>query len=250
MDTTTLQKAGLTESQAKGYLALISHSGLTAAELAGKIGENRTNGYAIADRLVELGLATRSEGVKNTYKAENPARLNQLLIARQRDLKAASSELAGILPALVSTYRLVSDKPGVLHLEGLDALRLIYDDVIKTGQTLQVFPSAYDRDDPETAAMIDRQIARQRKAGIKTRALLRQEVYDQFTDTQDELFEARPAAFTALESQILLYGDSIAITTFNTGVVSTILTSPAVAQTFRQLFEAMWGPQPAAAPVQ
>ena len=38
-DTTILRKAGLTESQAKGYLALIEHGQLTPVELAEKTGE-------------------------------------------------------------------------------------------------------------------------------------------------------------------------------------------------------------------
>ena len=46
-ETTILRKAGLTESQAKGYLALIEHGALSPAELAEKTGENRTNGYMI-----------------------------------------------------------------------------------------------------------------------------------------------------------------------------------------------------------
>lgn len=240
MDHSILKKAGLTDSQAKGYIALIERGRLSAPELASAIGESRTNSYAIAERLVELGLAIKDDSPKLSYLPDNPAKLNQLLVSKQREIKAASQEIAGILPTLISTYRLVSDKPGVLHLEGIDSLRLIYDDVIKTGQTLHVFPSAYDRQDTDTAAMIDKQIARQRKAGIKTRALLRHTIFEQFDDSQDDLFEARPANFSALEAQILLYGNNIAISTFGNGVVSTILTSPAVAQTFLLIFEALW----------
>ena len=240
MDHSILKKLGLTESQAKGYLALVENGRLAASELAGLIGESRTNSYAIAERLVELGLAAKIPGGKLSYQAENPARLNQLVINRQKELRATSQELAGVLPAMVSTYRLVSDKPGVIHLEGIDSLRLIYDDVIKTGQTVHVFPSSHDRDDPDIAAMIDAQIARQHKAGIATKALLRQEVYESFRDRQNTLFEVRPAAFTGLEAQILIYGNNIAVTTFSTGVVSTIIVSPPVAQTFLAIFNAQW----------
>jgi len=241
MDTSVLRKAGLTESQAKGYLALVEHGALTPTELAEHTGETRTNAYAIADKLVELGLATKANSPKNTYEAESPAKLKQLLISKQHAIKAASDELAGLLPQLMSVYRLTNNRPGVLYLEGIDSLRLIYDDIIKTGQTLRIFPSAHDRDDPEITAAIDRQIDRQRKASIKTESLIRQEVFAQFTGAQDDLFEARPAAFGELETQILLYGDNVAMTTFQNGVVSTIITSPLIAQTFEQLFATLWG---------
>jgi sugar-specific transcriptional regulator TrmB len=240
MDTSALRKAGLTDSQAKGYLALVENRALTPAELAEKTGETRTNAYAIADKLVELGLATKTADSKNAYQAESPAKLKQLLVSKQQAIKAASEELAGILPSLLSVYRLTNDRPGVLYLEGADSLRLIYDDIIKTGHTVRIFPSSYDRDNAEIAAMIERQIERQRAAGIKSETLIREDLWPQFAAAADELFEARPAAFGKLETQILLYGDTVALTTFKNGLVSTVVTSPFIAQTFNQLFEALW----------
>ena len=50
-DTNILQKAGLTESQAKGYLALIKNGALSPVELAKKTDESRTNGYMICEKL-------------------------------------------------------------------------------------------------------------------------------------------------------------------------------------------------------
>lgn len=240
-DTTILRKAGLTESQAKGYLALIEHGELSPTDLADKTGESRTNGYMICDRLVALGLATKKEGKKALYSPEDPSRLRQLLAHRQQALKKANDELSILLPSLVSTYKLVTDKPGVLYLEGIDSFRAIYDDIISTGDTLRIFPSAYDRDDPQIAAMIDRQIARQRKAGIKTEALMRDEVYNPAHN--DALFEARRAHFGPLDTQIMIYGPNVALTTFSKGIVTTILTNQLIADTFRQLFAAQWNHQ-------
>lgn len=239
-DTTILRKAGLTESQAKGYLALIKHGQLSPVELAEKTGESRTNGYMICEKLASLGLAAKKGDKKVTYVPENPTKLKQLLINQQRRLKEADSQLSGVLPALLSTYRLATDKPGTIYFEGLDSLKKVYDDIIQTGETIQIFPSAYDRDDPETAAMIDSQIKRQRTAGIKTEVLLRDAIYKQFSNNRDPLFEARPTTLGALDAQIIIYGDNIALTTFHNGVVTTIITSSPIANTFKQLFANQW----------
>ena len=239
-DTTILRKAGLTESQAKGYLALIQHGSLSPGELAERTNETRNNGYMICEKLEKLGLATKKDGKKTVYMPESPTRLKQLLINRQKRLKEADTQLAGILPTLLSTYRLATDKPGAIYLEGLDSLQKVYDDIIQTGKTLRIFPSAYDRDDPDTAAMIDSQIERQRAAGIKTEVLLRGEIYRLLSDTKDQLFEARPTSLGPLDAQVLIYGDNIALTTFQNGVVTTVITSPPIANTFNQLFENEW----------
>lgn len=240
MDTTILRKAGLTESQAKGYLALIEHGALTPVQLAEKAGESRTNGYMIADKLVELGLAMKQTSPRLAYAPENPTKLKQLLVSKQREIKAADNELSGVMPTLLATYRLMSDKPGVLHLEGVASLRQVYDDIIHTGDVLRIIPSSRDRDDPEIAAEIDSQIARQRQAGIKTEVLLRPETFHSFAAHNDALFEARPGGFGVLDAQIMIYGDNVAISTFGSGVVTTIITNPAVAETFRQLFLTRW----------
>ena len=50
-----IRKAGLTESQAKGYLALIEHGMLTPTELADHTSESRTNAYMICEKLEKLG---------------------------------------------------------------------------------------------------------------------------------------------------------------------------------------------------
>lgn len=248
MDTAILRKAGLTESQAKGYLALIEHGALSPADLADRIGETRTNGYAIADKLVALGLATKKDDTSKTaYAAENPTKIRALLLARQRELKSLNTELEGIIPALVSRFRLANDKPGVTHLEGTDSLTLLYDDVLRTGTTLRIFPSAYDREDQAISNMIDQQIARQRAAGIKTEALVRSYEYESFARHNDALFEVRRGTFADLAAQILIYGDNVALTTFRHGVVTTIITSPEISQTFQSLFESQWNSVPTTA---
>lgn len=240
MDTSILRKAGLTDSQAKGYLALIEHGALTPTELALKTGETRTNAYALADKLVELQLATKADTPKATYVPESPTKLKQLLVSRQRELKTIDTELSALLPNLLSTYRLTTDKPGVLYLEGAGSLYQIYDDIIKTGETVHIFPSHYDRDDPEISTVIDEQIARQRAAHIKTEVLVKRQSLAEVSSHNDDLFEARPADFEPLDTQILIYGNNVAITTFRSGVVTTVITSPPISKTFRQIFTAMW----------
>lgn len=243
-DTAILRKAGLTDSQAKGYLALIEHGTLTPTELAEKTSESRTNGYMICEKLEKLGLAIKKEGKKSLYLPENPTKLRHLILSQQKQLKVAGDELSGILPELLSSYRLAADKPGVLYLEGIDSLKTIYDDIIRTGQTLRIFPSNNDRRDPEIASMIDKQISRQRAVGIKTETLLRPETFSQFSRLNDDLFEARPGIFGALDAQIMIYGPNVAISTFTNGLVTTVITNQTIANTFVQLFEGQWNLHP------
>jgi len=241
MEIDILKKAGLTESQAKGYMALIEHGALTPAELADYTGEARTNAYAIAEKLVSLGLARKTEGSKTTIEAENPTKIRSLITARQQQLKTVSDELTGVLPTLLSRFRLTSDQPGVLTAEGTDALKLVYDEIIAAKQDVLIFPSEYDHDDPETSALITRQIERQRKAGIKSLALIPYDEFDAMKKNEDGLLAVRKLPRDVrFDAQIIIFGNNVVSTVFNHGIVSTIISSPETATTLRNAFFTIW----------
>lgn len=80
-----LRKAGLTESQAKGYLALIQHGQPTPVELAERTGGSPTNGYMLCKKLASLSLATKKDGPRAIYSPENPSRLRQICRLREPD---------------------------------------------------------------------------------------------------------------------------------------------------------------------
>jgi sugar-specific transcriptional regulator TrmB len=74
---TNLSAAGLTETEAKFYTALLEKKTWLPAELAKFVNETRTNSYKILDKLVEQGLAERfDQNKKLHYRAVNPAQLN------------------------------------------------------------------------------------------------------------------------------------------------------------------------------
>ncbi len=60
-----LKKAGLSEAQAKLYNCLLQNGALTPTELAKEIGQSRENCYALAKRLVELGLIEQTKDKKS-----------------------------------------------------------------------------------------------------------------------------------------------------------------------------------------
>lgn len=241
MEIEVLKKAGLTESQAKGYMALIKYGALTPAELAEKSDESRTNGYAIADKLVSLGLARKTDGSKNTIEAENPTKIRSLIVARQKQLKIVNDELSGVLPSMLSRFRLTSDQPGVITAEGIESLKLVWDEIIASKQDVLIFPSNHDHDDPEIAKAIEKQIQRQRDAKVRALALLPTYEYEEIKSTQDELlvFKKLPEGIS-FNAQIMVFDNIVVSTVFNHGVVNTIITSAELASTMKNIFYAIW----------
>jgi len=241
MDIQILTKAGLTETQAKCYLALLEHGALLPTELADITGETRTNSYAVVEKLMAMGLVHKKESSKLKIEAENPTKIRSLINARQQQLKIVNDELSGVLPTLLSKYRLTSDQPGVISAEGAEALEIVYHEIINSKQEVLIFPCKYDRDDPEISELIDEQIVKQRKAKIKSLSLVSAENYEKIKAQEDGLLSIRKLPEgVSFPAQIIIFGDIVVSTVFKPSLVSTIISSPETAATLRSIFFIIW----------
>jgi sugar-specific transcriptional regulator TrmB len=238
-----LQEIGLNSSQARVYLALIEKGALTPPQVADAAQENRTNAYMVLEQLEKLGLTEKvAESKKLTYQATNPTRLRQLHIEKSQHLNSIGKSINALLPALTGQYRLSHDQTGVIQMEGIEAFKRIYDDLISHADEPLIIPSMHDREDLETAKVIDQQIARQQKVGIRSKVLLNKDstlkgsehtLAEQGVDVSISINSRVPA-------QIMIYGDNVAMTTFRNGVSSTVITNPEIALTFKSLLMQLW----------
>ena len=79
-----LKKAGLNEAQAAVYGALLKNGALSPTKLANLTGQSRENCYAVAKKLVELGLVEQTSDKKATYRVLNPSNLETLAEKRRK----------------------------------------------------------------------------------------------------------------------------------------------------------------------
>lgn len=239
INTDILRKAGLTESQAKGYLALIQHGTLSPTELAQHTNESRTNGYMICEKLEKLGLAERKTNQKNIYFPTSPQNLKKLVLAQQRKLRLANDELAGLLPTLQSQFNLISDEASITTLEGTAGIKALYADILREGHNLSIIPSQYDRIDPAVSAEIDHQIAKQHEQGLKARVILTDLTKEVASDLLQKKIYTRANSLSS-PAQFIMYGDTVAISTFRHGMLTTVINHPEIAASFQAIFETMW----------
>lgn len=243
MEAEILKKIGLSDSQANAYLILVDEGAKTPAELATKLGESRTNGYSIAERLIELGLARKLKLNKMTIEAENPTKIRTLLSNQQQQLENLNSELNKALPHILSKFRFTSDQPGVTNLRGKKALVFIYDEIIASGtDQILIFPAPNDHDDPEVSRIINQQIERQQQAGIKSLVLVQSQEYNRLKALEDNYLEVRKKPEElAFAAQIIIFKNIVVSSVFKEGdVFSTIITNPEMAQTLRSVFFLTW----------
>jgi len=137
MDIQTLEDIGLTNAQALAYKTLVEKGLQSAPALAVSIGESRTNGYKVLDKLVELGLAVKeSVGGKFKYSATSPAALEQFVKQQADAVQQKQRRLNSELPRLLDYYFAHSERPSIRYFEGRDGIVSIYKDQITTKDEL------------------------------------------------------------------------------------------------------------------
>ena len=254
MDTTVLRKAGLTESQAKGYLALIKHGALSPADLAEKTGETRTNAYAIADKLTALGLAIKKDGKPATYSPAHPSALELLAEKRRKVVIANERAVKDNISPLIDAFYAATEMPGAEVFQGIDGIKQVYDDTLRTQRDIYLVRTTADAVDLGEA-YLDNYRTKRAQLNIHTYALTPDtEVGRRHTASGEDkkmLFHRTilPDTYSA-PVEIDVYGNKIALITYGDTQMATIITSPPIAEAMRQLLRMLSDRLSASAAVQ
>ena len=240
MDTALLRKAGLTESQAKGYLALIEHGALSPADLAEKTDESRTNGYMICEKLEQLSLATKKEGKKALYTPNHPSALETLAEKRRKALVRNEQEVKDGLSPLIDLFYKFREEPGARTLQGIEGMKEVFDDILRTGKDVYMLRTTVDAQALPVSffeELRDKKVA----LGIHTYLLAPLDTHatEALHSNRDEQnFTYRtlyPNKVYTEPVELQIYGDKVAFIAYGETQMTTIITSPLIATAMRQL---------------
>ena len=118
-----LVKIGLTQKEAKLYIASLRLGSQTASVLAKYAGINRTTVYDIFEGLIKKGLATKiDKGAAVYFQVLDPKNLISYLERDKneyiRKIEKEKQEVEDILPAIQSIESVATTKPKVQFFEG------------------------------------------------------------------------------------------------------------------------------------
>lgn len=116
---TLIKNLGISEKEARVYLAILELGDSTIKPIADRSGVKRTSIYYFIDHLVELGLVEQAIIRGRThYKALPPHNLVSLQESRLKEIERA-------LPEFLSIYNVSTKKPHISYYEGPEQMRNI-----------------------------------------------------------------------------------------------------------------------------
>lgn len=137
-----LQDIGLSEKEAKVYLATLELGQETVQNISKKAEVNRATTYVVLEALQKKGIvSTFEQGKKALFIAEGPHALYNIIREQEEELEKRDNDLDGIMPELMSVFNLHPDKPKVTFYEGKDGLKsMVYDHFMKSkSKEAQIF---------------------------------------------------------------------------------------------------------------
>lgn len=236
--TEKLTKFGLSEKEAKMYLAALELGEANMKQVADKAGIKRTTAYDVIDSLIARGYLGKTAKRKRTfYVAKDPRHLEERLDEQRAVIRSA-------LPELLSIANLLDYKPRIRFFESDDGIKEVYLDTflypkknIYAWVTDRVW-SILDQD------FIDHYLENRVKKGIpayviapNTKLIRRYQALDS-KFLRKTLIETASGFSTAVE--IDLYGEqSIGIMAFEERI-GLIIESKKLWVTLKAIFDRHW----------
>ncbi len=230
---------GLSENEARLYIAALSLGPTTIERIAKTADIKRTSAYYIIESLKNKGIMNiQVQGFKKKYAAEDPHKLEMLLEERRERFRKA-------LPQFKALYNLKGTESIVRYYEGLEGMKTVYNELlqgvrpgdywfaISDAKLWQSFESEYTN-----------YFLKQRsKMRLSTKLLLQDNEtgrwHVQFARNLNEEVKLLPNTIT-LESSCAIVPGKLIIHQLTPPFLTIAIENDQASNMQRQLFEIMW----------
>ncbi len=240
-----LKKAGLNEAQAKVYDCLLKNGALSPTELAAKAGQSRENCYAIAKKLVELGIIEQTSDKKIKYRVLNPSALEVLAEKRRKVVAKNEKFVKENLSSLLDIFYANNEMPGARTLEGIEGIKEVFRDNLRVKKDVYFLRTTAD--EVLSGWKGDNFLHEYRDQlpimGIHTYGLtpITPQAKKKVKTGRDQAINFHrtwmPAEDYTAPVEIQAYGDKVALISFGETEMATVITSPTIAESIRQILK-------------
>lgn len=237
-----LKQIGLSDKEAKVYLASLELGKASVQDIAKKAGVNRTTAYIMIESLIKRSLLyTAKNGKRLAYVAENPEKILELIQLRKKDFEENEQDIIAILPELKSIYNLGPEKPRIRFFEGKDVAKEIFNDILQTRPHSidEVYSADYLRDvfSKEESEAIHQQMITEK---IKQRTLYtrKEGPYETALSGSEERF--LPQDKFPVPANIIIYDKKIALIALRGKLIGVIVESEEISRTMQTMFQLAW----------
>lgn len=238
-----LSAAGLSPTESKCYFELVKQAHIVPSLFSKTIGESRTNTYKVLDSLADKGLAEKYE-YKNKlrYRATNPQKLLELARKNRETLLQKEKIMENHVKNLQIEFFQTSEQPGIQFYQGKESIKEVFDDMLAQQQDIYLLRSPYDNNFMGKTFYDDFKKKRAQK-GINTYIFstdIPSANHNAAKDRIDNMFRTwLPASSYDSAVEWNIYGNKVTIISYGKEAFATVIESPQIADSLRQILKAM-----------
>jgi sugar-specific transcriptional regulator TrmB len=239
MNTKILKEIGLTETEIKVYLALLSYGTTSAGKLVEETGLYRKNLYDALNKLIEKGLISYViENKIRFFQAKSPENLEKYLDEKKAKIEEQKQEIHNTISEMTSIFKKAPAEIESEIYRGTEGIKTIlkeclnYKEVLFIGATgdvenrLPYFWPQYNK--------------KREKLKCKWKLLLVHEAKNKpITKSQYYEYKVLPEILSGL-NVIYLYGDYVANVLWLEKPLAFVIKHKTLANNYRQYFYFLW----------
>jgi len=238
---------GITEREARLYELLIHLGEQDAGRLITESGFKRPTVYKSLYSMAEKGLVTETEHDGKAYfRPEPPQKLLNIAEQQYDQLNRARNDITTLLPELVSAFTLSTERPVVTTFTGVSGLKKIYEDTLKTGETIYAVLQT-ESVDPELFKWLTTDYVKRRsELGIDAKAIVASgdwaDTYANLSETEKRDTRVVPKDRFPFEHEAFVYGNKFGIMNYKKGekLIGLIIDHPQMTATMKAWFDLAW----------
>ena len=250
MDTENLLKIGLTEGEARVYLALLETGSATVGPVVKKSGVAYSNVYEILGRLMKKGLVSFVIRSKTKYfQAMEPLRLYEYVENKEKEIKKERRLVDEIVPELSMLSRTMGERLEAEVFIGPNGMKTAYEKMASgPGMPCDYVyfygpeKALWKRIDKLFLGLDSRVYA---KSKIKMRGITSRDYYRNSYYINKSMKikmgeeEVRYVDFP-VPGNIDICGDSVLLASWSGSMIAVLVHSKDIADSFRKYFESVW----------
>ena len=235
----TLEDLGLSENESRVYFASLSLGTSTILKISRAAEIKRTTTYTVIESLQKKGLVNINiEGLKKTYVAESPERLETILDQRKEKLHSQ-------LPEFLSLYNLKGGESLVKYYEGKEAIKTVYESNIRDIKPREEYMVISNNDKVYAiyGDWFQNFIGRRGKLNINIRMIFQDNEAGREAKKYERNFNHTIRFLpkeTNLETNLVVTPQRALIHQLDTPIIGIVIENKSVIRMHQQLFEVLW----------
>ena len=240
-----LKHLGLSENEAKVYMAMLELGPSVVVEISRKSQINRPTTYVQIESLKKKGLvSTQAKGKKQFFIAESPDKLELLIDNELKTVEDKKNELNTFLPELLNLFNTSGERPHVKFFEGKEGVLALQREFLKTDDApiygitsmdnvFEVFP---EFENTYIKKRVHKKIHSKTIYTSLKGPILKES--DELSLRESKYVEPNKLP---LGVDITIFKDKVAIVALKGKISGTLIEHKEIADSFRAIFELVWG---------